>query len=127
MLGLNVVASIPSFSQCSSPRLDEALYKSSLRDLRAGIDKYKRSQAFNAYVVRSENPHCDMGVVPPSVAAAFRTHIGVGSSLVCHGQDTVWELVVDIHYIGVQMRGGPGFSVGVEFVLGRAVFFVPMR
>ena len=46
---------------------------------------------------------------------------------VCHGQDTVWELVVDIHYIGVQVRGGPEFSVGDEFVLGRAVVFVPMR
>ena len=68
-----------------------------------------------------------MGVVPPSVAAAFHTQVGVESSLVCHGQDTVLELVVDIHYIGVQMRGGPEFSVGDEFVLVRAVFSVPMR
>ena len=44
--------------------------------------------------MRSENPHCDMGVVPPSVASAFRTQVGVESSLVCHGQYTVWELVV---------------------------------
>ena len=29
VLGLNVVASIPGFSHCSSPRFDEALYKSS--------------------------------------------------------------------------------------------------
>ena len=30
---------------------------------------------------------------------------------------------MDIHYIGVQMRGGPEFSVGDEFVLGaRRVF-----
>ena len=85
---MNVVVSIPSFSHCSSPRFDEALYKSSLRDLRTGIDRYKSSQAFNAYAVRSEKPHCDMGVVPPSVAAAFNTQIGVESSLVCHGQYT---------------------------------------
>ena len=89
VLGLNVVASFQSFSHCSSSRFDEALYKSSLHDLRTGIDRYKRSQAFNAYVVRSEKPHCDMGVVPPSVAAAFHTQIGVESSLVCHGQYTV--------------------------------------
>ena len=89
MLGLNVVASIPSFSHCSSLRFDEALYKSSLRDLLTGIDRYKRSQAFNACAVRSEKPHCDMGVEPPSVAAAFHTQIGVESSLVCHGQCTV--------------------------------------
>ena len=89
MIDLNVVASIPSFSHCSSPRFDEALYKSSFRDLHTGIDRKKRSQAFNAYAVRSEKPHCDMGVVPPSVAAAFHTQIGVESYLVCHGQCAV--------------------------------------
>ena len=47
-----------------------------------GIDRYKRSQAFNLYVMRSEKPHCDTGVVPPSVAAAFHTQICVESSLV---------------------------------------------
>ena len=34
---------------------------------------------------------------------------------------------MDIHHVGVQMRGGPEFSVGNEFVLGRAVFCVLMR
>ena len=68
-----------------------------------------------------------MGVVPPSVAAAIHAQIGFESSLVCHGQYTVLELVVDILHVGVQMRGGPEFSVGNEFVLGRAVFCVLMR
>ena len=67
----------------SSPRFHEALYKSSLRDVRTGIDRYKHSQAFNLYVMRSEKPHCDTGVVPPSVAAAFLTQIGVESLLMC--------------------------------------------
>ena len=31
---------------------------------------------------------------------------------------------MDIHHVGVQMRGGPEFSVWNEFVLGRAVFCV---
>ena len=34
---------------------------------------------------------------------------------------------MDVHHVGVQIKGGPEFSVGNEFVLGRPVFRVLMR